>query len=274
MKTRIISAFIAVALVILLYFFWGARALYAVGVILSLGCVFEYARLALFPIQAPRHLIVWFMSFSVLQLLITVFAESERLAFFSFAVSGVLFLSLALLTVRRSEDLPHTLKIISSGIVGFLYCGVFPALAIKTLEFDKTGIWLFCLLAIVFAGDSCAYFAGRFFGKTKLLEVVSPQKTVEGAIGGLIGSGAVGALIGSFWVERLTGVSLLSLVLIAMASGVFAQIGDLFESLLKRIAEVKDSGSIMPGHGGVLDRLDGVLFAAPIFYVLARILLF
>jgi phosphatidate cytidylyltransferase len=273
MKIRIVSAIIAVALVVALYAFFDIKGLYGLCTVLGIGCAFEYSRLTFRPIEAPRHLSLSFIVFTTLVLLVTVFAE--KVAFFTLSSVAVMFLTMALLTVRRSEDLPHTLKIMSGGLVGMLYCGVFPAFAVKTLEFDARGSWLFAFLAIVFAGDSCAYFSGRLFGKTKLLEAVSPKKTIEGAIGGLIGSAIVAVIIAVVFAKFFEiEIPMHELVMTAIATGVFAQLGDLFESLLKRIAEVKDSGAIMPGHGGVLDRLDGVIFSAPVFYVLTRFLLF
>jgi phosphatidate cytidylyltransferase len=131
-------------------------------------------------------------------------------------------------------------------------------------------IWFFGLLAMVFAGDTFAYFTGRNFGKNKLLEAVSPQKTIEGAIGGLVGSAVAGGALAYFFLPHIPIVSLMG---VALVTGIFAQVGDLFESLLKRVAEVKDSGSIMPGHGGLLDRVDGVYFAAPVYFVLVQALL-
>lgn len=123
-------------------------------------------------------------------------------------------------------------------------------------------------LAVVFAGDTFAYFVGRALGRHKLYPVVSPKKTVEGAIGGLIGS--VGVAVGFallFWPGR---VGPLYAALIGLVAGAVAQMGDLVESLIKRSCGVKDSGAILPGHGGMLDRLDGVLFAFPVVYAFLR----
>lgn len=124
-------------------------------------------------------------------------------------------------------------------------------------------------LGVVWLGDTFAYFVGRAIGNTPLAPRLSPKKTIEGALGGLLGSIA-GALI----VRELFGVPgpLSLLVLFAVAGGVIEQLGDLFQSMLKRASGVKDSGSIFPGHGGVLDRIDGLLFAAPLFALYVRFL--
>ncbi|MEP6633704.1 MAG: phosphatidate cytidylyltransferase [Luteimonas sp.] len=123
--------------------------------------------------------------------------------------------------------------------------------------------WLLIALAIVWAADSGAYFAGRKFGKRKLSPRISPNKTVEGMIGGLLAAVAV-ALIGA----PLAGADVAQLpavVLVAVIAVGFSVVGDLFESLLKRHVGAKDSGDLIPGHGGILDRIDGVLAALPVF---------
>lgn len=123
--------------------------------------------------------------------------------------------------------------------------------------------WLLLALAIVWAADSGAYFAGRRYGKRKLAPRISPNKTVEGAIGGL----ACGLLV-AMVLAPFAGASLAQLPLVAVVAVVavaFSIVGDLFESLLKRHVGAKDSGDLIPGHGGVLDRIDGVLAALPVF---------
>lgn len=123
--------------------------------------------------------------------------------------------------------------------------------------------WTFLLLSTVFAGDISAYYIGSAVGKHKLCPAVSPGKTVEGAIGGIGANLAVGSL----WkLYSLPAVSWQSCVIFFLLIGLAGQIGDLFESLFKRGADVKDSGIIVPGHGGMLDRIDAVLFAAPVAY--------
>jgi phosphatidate cytidylyltransferase len=114
--------------------------------------------------------------------------------------------------------------------------------------------------------DSAAYFAGRAFGRTKLYEAVSPKKTREGFVGGLLG-GVVGALLAHFW--YLPQIPLAHAVGLAVVCACVGQLGDLVESLLKRSTDIKDSGNILPGHGGLLDRIDGLLFVAPLVYLYA-----
>jgi phosphatidate cytidylyltransferase len=123
------------------------------------------------------------------------------------------------------------------------------------------------LFAVVVCSDSAQYYTGRLLGRHKLAPVVSPAKTVEGALGGLVAAALVGATLGARWIPALPPAKGL---VFGVAVAAFGIIGDLFESLLKRGAGVKDSAALIPGHGGVLDRIDSWLFAAPAYYVLLR----
>jgi phosphatidate cytidylyltransferase len=118
--------------------------------------------------------------------------------------------------------------------------------------------------------DSCAYFAGTRWGRHRLYPVVSPKKSIEGAVGGVCGA-VLAAVLSQL--TYLSGISLFQAVGFALVIGVFAQLGDLFESLLKRCACIKDSGQLFPGHGGMLDRLDSLLFAFPIAYMYVKLVL-
>ena len=123
--------------------------------------------------------------------------------------------------------------------------------------------WLFVALAIVWAADSGAYFVGRHYGRRKLSPRISPNKTVEGLVGGLACGLAVGLAF-----APLAGATLAQLPAVALVAVVavgFSVVGDLFESLLKRHVGAKDSGDLIPGHGGILDRIDGVVAALPVF---------
>jgi phosphatidate cytidylyltransferase len=128
---------------------------------------------------------------------------------------------------------------------------------------DTPHTWALYSLFIVWAADSFAYLAGKRWGRTKLAPSISPGKTREGVYGALIGCAVIAAIGG--WLLHVRGTILLLLVLFSLLAAAFSVVGDLFESLLKRHANVKDSGTLFPGHGGVCDRLDGVFAALPIF---------
>ena len=124
----------------------------------------------------------------------------------------------------------------------------------------------YVVLTLMFAwwGDTGGYFAGRFLGKHKLYPAVSPKKTIEGSIGGLFGS-VLGALCAHFW--YLPSIPLSHAIPLALVAGAIGQAGDLGESLIKRSTGVKDSGAIVPGHGGVLDRVDALIFSVVAVYL-------
>ncbi len=160
------------------------------------------------------------------------------------------------------------------GVLGDIAAAVFPAIylglplgtfvALHALA-GREAVLL--LLATVIVSDSAQYFTGRLFGRTRLSPAISPKKTVEGAIGGFVLAPIAMAALAPWWLPgRTTGWALLvGLALVGLGIA-----GDLFESLLKRSAGVKDSSALIPGHGGVLDRIDAMLFAAPVFYVLLK----
>jgi len=125
---------------------------------------------------------------------------------------------------------------------------------------------ILALMIIIWMGDTCAYYMGKKFGKHKLAPTISPNKTVEGLLGAFLGN-FFGAVFLKFFVLP-PHFSLQSFVVIALLVGGVGQVGDLFESLLKRGAGVKDSGNVIPGHGGMLDRLDSLIFAVPLFFYL------
>lgn len=129
---------------------------------------------------------------------------------------------------------------------------------------QQSAWWLMYVFLLVWCADSGAYFVGRKFGKRKMAPNVSPNKSMEGLFGGVMTGFLVVLGISIFWL-KLSGLALLIFVVISVITIFASVLGDLFESMLKRRAGVKDSGTILPGHGGVLDRIDSLLSATPIF---------
>ena len=173
------------------------------------------------------------------------------------------FLPMAFLMIYKPAPGKELTAEIGGAVFGPVYVAL-PLAMLALIDFRPNGsLWIFFLLSVVFAGDTGAFYFGRRFGKHKLHKAVSPGKTWEGAIGGLISSVAAAFLF--LFISRLhsldTGIIILTLLLSTMG-----QIGDLSESLLKRNHGIKDSGSILPGHGGILDRIDGLLFAIPVLF--------
>jgi phosphatidate cytidylyltransferase len=136
----------------------------------------------------------------------------------------------------------------------------------RTLFLPRGEHWVLLGILSVSAGDTLAYSTGKALGRTRLAPAISPNKTVEGAVGGLLGSVACGILYAHGF---LPTVPAWYAAAAGGAIGLFGQGGDLFESLLKRAAGVKDSGTLFPGHGGIFDRADGILAAGPVLFLMA-----
>jgi phosphatidate cytidylyltransferase len=206
-----------------------------------------WALLVLVPVAAVAF------SFSMIEDTGTFVAEQHLLA--AATVLSVGIGSLALLSRTPLEEVIPALGILCFGVPYFAV----PIAAVSHLQ--QADPWLVVLLcAIVWMGDSAAYYVGRRLGRHKMAPVVSPNKSWEGAAAGFVASLAAAA-IWSFWRLGWIDPGLLGVAALTAAA---AQVGDLMESLIKRGAGVKDSGHILPGHGGLFDRMDAMLFAAPV----------
>ena len=145
---------------------------------------------------------------------------------------------------------------------------------IYLLRESTLGIYFAFIPFIAWVCDTCAYFTGRAFGKHKLVPVLSPKKTVEGAIGGVLGSVIVGAIFGYLLYRNETHhlEVIVVLMVITFVGSIISQLGDLLASGIKRDHNIKDYGKIIPGHGGIMDRFDSVIFVTPCIYFLAAVL--
>jgi len=184
------------------------------------------------------------------------------------ALVGVVAVALAMIAFAR-RDPADGFAAWSSTVFGALYVGLLGAVAILTTMWTDPSTagdtfwperrWILILLAGVWSFDTGAYLVGRAIGRRPFLPWISPKKTLEGVLGGLVVATVVVALV-----LAISGSSPLEALVLGPLLGAVAQAGDLAESLLKRAAGVKDSGTLLPGHGGILDRVDSILFAAPV----------
>jgi phosphatidate cytidylyltransferase len=173
---------------------------------------------------------------------------------------------LGALVVGSRVPAPGVLGDVAAAAFPVLYLGL-PLGSLVALHAMAGRGSVMLLLVTIVVSDSAQYFTGRSFGRRPLSPAISPKKTVEGALGGFLVAPAVMAVMARWW---LPGRSTGWLLLAGLAVVGLGIAGDLFESLLKRSAGVKDSSALIPGHGGVLDRIDAILFAAPVFYVLLK----
>ena len=182
------------------------------------------------------------------------------------------FIGCGILCVAQNQIDEITLSVMAKQMLSMVYIPLMLTFLVWIRLGDNGIVWVFYLLILIFAGDIGAYYVGSYLGRHKLIPVVSPKKTIEGAAGGIGANLLLGSVINMSlphlpWglaMPMLPWVPALAFFVIAGAVG---QFGDLFESLFKRAANVKDSGKILPGHGGILDRIDALLFAAPVAYI-------
>ena len=163
---------------------------------------------------------------------------------------------------------PGALGSAAAALMPSLYLGL-PIGAMIALREQRGPAVLFLLMLTIIVSDTAQYYAGRAFGRRPLAPAISPKKTVEGAAGGFVAGALFVPIAGQWWLPGVPSGFLAALGAALVAMGIA---GDLFESMLKRSAGVKDSSGLIPGHGGVLDRIDALLFAAPVYYVVLKVL--
>ena len=183
------------------------------------------------------------------------------------ALTGVVILLLSSLLVGGTDQ-KGAVSRAAITLLGLMYVAglmSFPAL-LRSMELGRT--YIFYLVFVTWAGDTGAFYVGSTMGKRLLCPSVSPRKTVEGSVGGLICS-VLASGLAKFWFWE--GLGVVEVVVMGLGLGVMGQVGDLCESMLKRSFGVKDTGALIPGHGGLLDRVDSLLFTGPVLYVVALV---
>lgn len=256
---RVITALVLLPLLLGVIWFAPTPWLYAALSCAGLLIAWEWTGLMRWQGHAPRRYAYLAVTAAILA---AVWLAPASVRIWLFAAAAMWWLGAFFLLPGFPQNLQrHPPGPAAMGVLGvLLISSTLLALAMLHARGPLTLIYLFFL---IFAADTGAYFAGRNFGKHKLAPNVSPGKTVEGAIGGLLLCG-VWALVGGVFIFNAEGAALGSLLLLSLLVAVVSIVGDLTESMFKRVAGLKDSGNILPGHGGILDRADSILAAAPV----------
>jgi len=267
-RTRVLAALTMAPFAIAAVLFLPTPWVVALAAVMFLAGLWEWLRLADIDDTLARTVLLLVNLLLMVALVWASRSESggSLVLFELMVVLGVIWWLLAMIWLRHydfASDHDTHARVFKLGAGTLAVVPAWCALAVIHAGQPYGHAWLLIALAVVWAADSGAYFAGRRFGKRKLSPRISPNKTVEGMAGGAIAGIAV-ALVGA----PLAGASLAQLPAVALVAAIavgFSVVGDLFESLLKRHVGAKDSGDLIPGHGGILDRIDGVLAALPVF---------
>ncbi|MEP6484499.1 MAG: phosphatidate cytidylyltransferase [Rudaea sp.] len=262
MKQRIITALLITPFAIALILFTPTVALGAIIAALCLIALWEWTRLSGMRSRPLRAVLVAL----ALALMITLWIDRGSMFWWATIGVGVVWWFFALFWLKHySFAAALTRANVSIKLLaGFL--AIIPAwVALMSIHLTQPDIhtWALYSLLLIWGADTFAYIAGKRWGRKKLAPNISPGKTIAGVYGALVGSAIVAAVGG--WLLNVRGMLLIALIVVALVSVLFSVVGDLFESVIKRHANVKDSGALFPGHGGVFDRLDGVFAALPIF---------
>ncbi len=264
-------------------------ALVVVAAAVALLTIYEFLKLTEFYGVKPLHLTTHiFTGLFFLALAISASGQTPLLSTGTFLVTvgfaAAITPFVALTIAMRRQDLITGYPAAAASVFAFAYIAIPMEMLVQIRQQAAGAIYLLYLLLVVWAGDIFAYFVGKAIGRHLMAPRVSPKKTWEGAVASMAGSLAVGWLLFHYaqplsdmllrigMIERRDGMfgleqpALLPIIVLTIVLNVAAQLGDLVESLIKRGAGVKDSGAILPGHGGMFDRIDALLFAAPVLW--------
>jgi phosphatidate cytidylyltransferase len=286
---RIATAVVLIPLVLLLVLRAPLYILSVVAAAVALLAIAEFLKLVTH--YAVQPMAVTTYAFVGLFFLFVIAASTNRTPLvettailFGLAVSAALAPFIFLTVAMRRTNLGTGYPAAAASSFGFAYIAIPMALLVQIRQQPAGAIWTIYTLLAVWAGDIFAYFVGKAIGRHRMSPEISPNKTWEGAVASILAS----VIIGTLWIEHASAISaffmrlglidrrdgmwgleqpqLWPLILLSAIVNIAAQLGDLVESLIKRGAGVKDSGTILPGHGGMLDRIDAMLFAVPVVW--------
>ncbi|SFB33863.1 phosphatidate cytidylyltransferase [Acetitomaculum ruminis DSM 5522] len=266
-KERLISGIILVVLALFLIILGGNILLLTVTVLSGIG-MYELYKIA--DIQKNILGIISYISM-IAYYVFLYFKMPDK-----YTIILILVLLMLLMTAYVFTFPKYKAKDVIMAVFGFIYVALMLSYIYKTrmLPGGAFSVWLIFICS--WGCDTCAYCVGKLIGKHKMTPVLSPKKTIEGGIGGLIGAALLGIIYGYFTKDYVNGYSIslpLAYGIIAFVGGLISMVGDLAASAIKRDNDVKDYGNLIPGHGGILDRFDSVIFTAPVIFYLAEFLL-
>jgi len=257
---RSISGSVYIVLLVL-SILYSTESFFALFVIFLLIATFEFCNLV--QISKPLPILIAGITYFIFYK--TTFSKTNDI-FLLVAALAVSVKCILFLFDDRSAKPDNQSKFVY--LIGYV---ILPFVIITKIPFSE-GIYnpkvIISVFILIWTNDTFAYVVGKSIGKTKLLEKISPKKTIEGLLGGIAFAIIASIIISKYYIQE----SAFKWIITALLVGVFGTIGDLVESKFKRVASVKDSGAIMPGHGGILDRLDSVIFVAPYIYLFHQIL--
>ena len=260
LKQRILAGLVMLALSLLVIYL-GGHFLTGLSIILVAACSMEGFR---FSTEKRGASLIQLVILTLLPAIGYLGNSWPGLAGMSlFSIFSIL--AITLWEIEKGEYLDNLLEIIPRQLAMFTWLAGFGTAFIVACASSQGSLVYIWLLAVVVSTDTAAYFVGRFFGKRKLAPRISPKKTIEGSLGGLLFAILAGVLLVKY---ASLPLSYLDVCFYSAVGSCFSQLGDLVESMFKRAYGVKDSGNSIPGHGGVLDRLDGLLFASPVIFFL------
>jgi phosphatidate cytidylyltransferase len=259
LKHRVITAAVGVPLVILAIWFgdpWFSLLIAAV----ALAGTYEFYHMANFDRSEPLLYLglLWALA-------LVISPHYKNLGVLPIVITAAMLISLIWLLLRSSRE--KAFRDWAWTIVGALYVGWMLSYWLNLRGLEDGRNWVYLAMLTTFANDTSAYFIGRARGKHKLTPMISPAKTWEGAIGGLV-SAILAAIVIAVVLTLISPFTFKywQVILLGFLVGLFAQLGDLVESLLKRNMGVKESGNLLPGHGGILDRFDSLIFVGAVVY--------
>lgn len=259
-KQRILTGVVLLPLLILFLLYTGISLLVVFLAVVNFCALYEFYGMALSP---ERRTEKWLSCVLGTLLLVTISLLQPRNLPACLAAGTVL---LGCWYLVRFQPLERVARDLACSLAGWLYLPFMLVHVALIFQLPFGRQWIFLVLLVVMSADTAAYFVGSLIGRTKLYPAISPNKSWEGSIGGVAGS-LLGAVLAKVWFfPELSGTDV---VLAGILLSISGQLGDLFESMLKRSFGFKDSGNMIPGHGGLLDRLDSLLFAFPTAFIYA-----